>query len=83
MLMADREAQELFATMLENKIQPDGRTYALMLLGDLFDSTCFLKKGADSTGRDVCSQCVFAGASQRLRATVTHKLDASLDQHSW
>ena len=58
MLMADREAQELFATMLENKIQPDGRTYALMLLGDLFDSTCFLKKGADSTGmfvRHVCS----------------------------
>lgn len=25
------KAQELFATMLENKIQPDGRTYALML----------------------------------------------------
>lgn len=81
MLMADREAQELFATMLENKIQPDGRTYALMLLGDLFDYLFFEKR--DRLNRDVCSPCVFAGASQRLRATVTHKLDASLDQHSW
>ena len=64
MLMADREAQELFATMLENKIQPDGRTYALMLLGDLFDSTCFLKKGQTQPG------CLFAMCVRRRLAKV-------------
>ena len=59
----------------------------MMLLGDLFDS--FFLKGkiqlvlfANAPLLDVCSPCLFACASQRLRATVNHKLDASLDQHS-